>query len=84
MEKEVNDTIKGLLGKIPSIQIDYVKIRKALVDEGFLDRTSDSARYFHKENYLKDIFDENISGVNVVQLITQAEQGIKEIRKTQV
>jgi hypothetical protein len=27
---------------------------------------------------LKDIFDENVSGVNVVQLITQAEQEIKE------
>ena len=77
-EKEVNEIIKGLLGKIISIQIDYVKIRRALVDEGFLDRTSDGSRYSHNENYLKDIFDENIDSVDVLQLITQAKQEIKE------
>ncbi len=44
-EKETNEVIKDFISKIPRLKVDHVKIRRALIDEGFLKRTPSGSVY---------------------------------------
>lgn len=81
-EKEVNELIKGFLAQVIGFKVDHVKIRRALVDEGFLERTKDGARYtVDKSKEIYSIFEDDINDVNPKDLIRNAIEDVKARRK---
>jgi hypothetical protein len=77
-EKEVNELIKDFLKKVPRMKIDHVKIRRYLVDEGFLTRTPDGSQYFRNLSVFNNIFEEGIDDINIDDVIAKAQKEIEE------
>ncbi len=80
-EKEINELIKEFLQKVSRVKIDHVKIRRYLVDDGFLARTSDVSQYFANTSLYKNIFEESINDINLEEIINEAQKEIEERSK---
>ncbi|MGC8758182.1 MAG: DUF2087 domain-containing protein [Caldisericaceae bacterium] len=80
-EKEVNEVIKDFLSVASGVNVDYVKIRRYLVDEEFLTREVDGSRYCKNEEAYANLFEKEISDIDLKALIIEAQRDIKERRK---
>ncbi|MCW1311516.1 MAG: DUF2087 domain-containing protein [Candidatus Rehaiarchaeum fermentans] len=69
-EKEVNELIKATLSKMPQVYLDHVRVRRALIDYGFLERTDNGAVYtFSKDTDIFKLFPDEIDEVDVFEEI---------------
>lgn len=81
-EKETNKVIKDFISKIPRLKVDHVKIRRALIDEGFLKRTPSGSVYTINKDYdVFKLFSEDISNLDCLALISNARKEIEERKK---
>lgn len=81
-EKEINEVIKDFISKIPRLKVDHVKIRRALIDEGFLKRTPSGSVYTIDKDYdAFKLFSEDISNLDCLNLIRNAQKEIEERKK---
>jgi hypothetical protein len=80
-EKEINEQLQTwclMFGK--NMGLDYVSLRRALVDEGFLHRDPSGSHYTLDITPLNDQFDPEIRSLDLLQLATDAIEE-KERRK---
>lgn len=81
-EKETNEVIKDFISKIPRLKVDHVKIRRALIDEGFLKRTPSGSVYTINKDYdAFKLFSEDINNLDCLNLIRNAQKEIEERKK---
>lgn len=81
-EKETNEIIKDFISKIPRLKVDHVKIRRALIDEGFLKRTPSGSVYTIDKDYdAFKLFSEDINNSDCLNLIRNAQKEIEERKK---
>jgi hypothetical protein len=78
-EREVDDKVLFWLADIArSVDIDHVRLRRWLVDGGYLERHRDGSAYWVSETGPRDaMFDVDVEGIDVYRVIGE---GIKEIQ----
>jgi hypothetical protein len=62
-ERSLNEMLKAwLLGLGPRVDLDHVSLRRALVDDGFVERTPDGARYARSRAHERHVlFEEGLA-----------------------
>jgi 4a-hydroxytetrahydrobiopterin dehydratase len=62
-EKSLNEMLKAwLAGLGPRVDVNHVSLRRALVDDGFLERTPDGARYARSRSFERHVvFEEGMA-----------------------
>ncbi len=78
-EKEVNETISNFLSDVITLKVDFVTIRRAMVDEGFLTRTCDGSEYtVDRDSLPYTIFEQGVYRVDVLSYIRNSSKERKE------
>ncbi|MBD3286393.1 DUF2087 domain-containing protein [candidate division WOR-3 bacterium] len=75
-ETEINDEIKSWLTRMHDPQgLDYVALRRYLVDEGYLDRSRNGSRYWIMEpGPSAQWFEQNVDEVEVFKVVSEAKE----------
>jgi 4a-hydroxytetrahydrobiopterin dehydratase len=55
-ERSLNEMLKAWLGGLgPNVRLDHVSLRRALVDDGFVERSADGARYLRSRAHERQV-----------------------------
>lgn len=82
-EAEINEKLTAWLEDIcPIAQLDFVTLRRALVDEGYLLRPADGSRYeLAAEGPAQSRFEEGVGAVDVAAVIAAGREDIERRRR---
>ena len=74
-ERQINDTLKKWLDTVGKpLEIDYVNLRRRLVDEGYLIRDRAGRHYHVDEGNMDSVFEQAVNAINPLVVIEEAEQ----------
>jgi hypothetical protein len=82
-EKEINDKLKLWLEKVnKNARINYVMLRRLLIDEEYLTRKMDGSKYsVNISNTLQNMFEPGVEKMDIFEIIDKARQEIEDRRK---
>lgn len=82
-EKEINDKLKLWLEKVnKNARINYVMLRRLLIDEEYLTRKMDGSKYsVNISNTIQNMFEPGVEKMDIFEIIDKARQEIEDRRK---
>jgi hypothetical protein len=76
-EKSINETLDRWVKEVSHIEgIDFVTVRRALIDAGYMVRTKDGSSYHIVLDPRPDLFNEKINELDIPEVIAAAREEI--------